>query len=63
VAPPGSALPGAIAAVSRERNRLDVFWVAPDGGIGSHWWHGVPGENWGDHQPFAVGPPGSARIV
>src|SRR5439155_1154703 len=44
-------------AVSRAPDRMDVFWVGPDGAIGSQWWHGVPGENWDDHQPFPITPP------
>ncbi len=60
VALPGSVGGTRVTAVARDPNRLDVFWVAPDGAVWSHWWHGVPGENWGDHKPFAIAPPDSA---
>jgi site-specific recombinase XerD len=39
IAPPGAAQPGAISVVARQSDHLDVFWVGPDGGIGSTWWH------------------------
>ena len=38
IAPAGSALPGAVASVSRTPDHLDVFWVAPDGSVRSAWW-------------------------
>jgi hypothetical protein len=62
IAPPGSAQPGtAVAAVSREPEQLDVFWVAPDGAIRSHWWRqGFPNGAWAEHEPFNIAPPGSA---
>jgi hypothetical protein len=39
---------------------MDVFWVGPDGAIGSTWWDGAPGASWGDHQPFPITPPEAA---
>ncbi|MGI8524141.1 MAG: hypothetical protein ACR2K3_12660 [Nocardioides sp.] len=63
VTPPGAAAGAGIAAVGRQPGHLDVFWVRPDGGIGSHWWDGAPGCNWGDHQPFEVAAPASARTL
>ncbi|MEV4227855.1 hypothetical protein AB0J81_12280 [Streptomyces bobili] len=38
IAPAGSAKPGALTAVSRFPEHLDVFWVGPDGGIGTTYW-------------------------
>ena len=59
IAPPGAALPGAIAAVSRLPEHLDVYWVGPDGGIGSTWWDARSDDGrW--HRPFPIAPPGAA---
>jgi len=61
-APPGAAAPGsAVASAGRTLNHMDVFWVRPDGAIGSTWWDAAPGCNWGDHQPFPISAPGAAR--
>ena len=38
VAPPGSAQHGAIASLARNPDHVDVFWVTPNGRIGSVWW-------------------------
>jgi len=38
-----------------------VFWIGPDGAIGSTWWDGAPHANWGDHAPFPITPPGAAQ--
>jgi hypothetical protein len=40
--------------VARDPDQLDVFWVGPDGAIGSMWWNAAPGQSWGDHQAFPV---------
>ena len=45
-----------ITAVTRHSDHMDVFWVGPDGGIGTNWWHG----KWG--KPFGIAPPGAAAI-
>jgi len=59
---PNAALPGSgLAAVTRMPEHLDVFWVGPDGAVGTTWWHGAAGMNWGDHQPFAISGPNAAR--
>ena len=60
ITPPGAAAGSHLAAVDRTPNNLDVFWVRPDGAIGTQWWVGKPGLNWGDHQPFTITPPGAA---
>jgi hypothetical protein len=61
ISPPGAAQPGSpIAAVARTPNHIDVFWVGPDGAIGSQWWDGAPGASWGDHAPFPITPPGAS---
>ena len=51
---------GGITATARTPNNLDVFWVAPDGSVGTQWWHAAAGHSWADHSPFAITPPGSA---
>ena len=62
ITPPGAAQPGSgLAAVSRTPNHLDIFWVGPDGAIGSTFWDAAAGFGWGDHQPFPITPPGAAR--
>jgi hypothetical protein len=38
IANPRAGRRGAIASVARLREHLDVFWIGPDGGIGSAWW-------------------------
>ncbi|WP_151898886.1 hypothetical protein [Nitrosospira lacus] len=64
ITPPHAAGDGArLACIARQREHMDVFWVGPDGAIGSTWWHDGPGTNWGDHQPFAVTSPGAARLL
>ena len=60
--PPGAASSNQnVAAVSREPNHLDVFWVCPDGSIGSQWWNSAAGLGWSDHAPFAITPEGTVR--
>jgi hypothetical protein len=62
ITPPGAAEAGsALAAVSHLASHLDIFWVRPDGAIGTHWWDSAPGSGWGDHQPFAITPAGAAQ--
>ncbi|HEY3411005.1 MAG TPA: hypothetical protein VGK53_22800, partial [Propionicimonas sp.] len=62
IAPPGAAATTApIASLARSRGHLDVFWIGPDGAVGSTWWDAAPGSGWGDHQPFPITPPGAAR--
>jgi hypothetical protein len=62
IAPPGSASPGSsITSVGRLASHLDVFWVRPDGGIGTQWWDAAPDQGW-NHRPFAVTPPGDAHV-
>ena len=36
--PPPEAAQGAVTAVARTPDHLDVFWVGPDGSVGSNWW-------------------------
>jgi hypothetical protein len=61
ITPPGAAQSAGLAVVSRRPDHLDVFWVGPDGAIGSTWWDAAPGMSWGDHAPFPITPPGAAR--
>jgi len=61
ITPPSAvASAGGITATARTPNNLDVFWVAPDGSVGTQWWHAAAGHSWADHSPFAIAPPGSA---
>ena len=60
IAPPGAARAGAVSAVARMREHLDVFWVGPDGGIGSTWWSSAANNGrW--NNPFPIAPPGAAQ--
>ncbi len=57
---PQSAQPGAITAVSRTSDQLDVFWIGTDGAVGSNWWNaGTNDGKW--NTPFAVTSPQSAQ--
>jgi hypothetical protein len=59
IAPAGSAQPGALEAVARTPNQLDVFWIGPDGSVMSNWWNsGANNANW--HTPFSITPSGAA---
>ena len=49
-----------IAAVTRLNGALDVFWIGPDGGVGTTWANpAVDGGNW--HAPFPIAPANAAR--
>jgi hypothetical protein len=37
IAPAGTAQAGAIAALARSADHLDVFWIQPDGAVASQW--------------------------
>jgi hypothetical protein len=62
LAPSGAARPSSpMAAVTRLDGVLDVFWIGPDGGVGTTWANPtIDGGNW--HQPFPIAPPGAARL-
>jgi hypothetical protein len=48
-----------LAAVTRFDGALDVFWIWPDGAIGSNWANpGIDNGNW--HTPFPITPPNAA---
>jgi hypothetical protein len=52
---------GALSSSARTPNRLDVFWIGPDGGIGSTAWEGGANNNaW--EPDFPITPPGAARL-
>jgi hypothetical protein len=61
ITPPGAARPGSpLAAVTRLDGALDVFWIGPDGAVGTTWANPrVDGAKW--HPPFPITPPGAAR--
>ncbi len=60
VSGPGTASPqGGLAAVSRQPEHLDVFWIAPDGSVRSNWWNA--NLNYGYwNTPFQVAGPNAA---
>jgi hypothetical protein len=61
ITPPGAARPGSpLAAVTRLDGALDVFWIGPDGAVGTTWANPqVDGGRW--HPPFPITPPGATR--
>src|SRR5262249_50700182 len=48
-----------VTAVARTPLHLDVFWVTPDGAIGTNWWDAGPHMGWADHTTFAITAPGA----
>src|SRR5277367_5705217 len=60
IVPAGSAAQGAVTAVARTPNHLDVFWVGPDGSVGSNWWDaGANNGAW--NTPFEIAPAKAAQ--
>jgi hypothetical protein len=56
---PAKAAQGAVTAVARTPDHLDVFWVGPDGSVGSNWWDtGANNGRW--NTPFEIAQAGSA---
>src|SRR5271168_538060 len=56
---PAKAAQGAVTAVARTADHLDVFWVGPDGSVGSNWWDaGANSGRW--NAAFEIVPAGSA---
>lgn len=61
VSQPGAARAGSpVTAIARTPSHLDVFWVTPDGAIGSTWWDAGPRLGWADHGTFAITAPDAA---
>ena len=59
IAPAGSAA-GGVTAVARTPNHLDLFWVGPDGSVGSNWWDaGANNGAW--NAAFEIAPAKSAQ--
>jgi hypothetical protein len=57
ISPAGAARAGSpLAAVVRDQ-QVDLFWIGPDGAIGTSWTR--PGHDW--ERPFRISPPGAAR--
>ncbi|MFI6504751.1 hypothetical protein [Nonomuraea typhae] len=50
-------LGGAVSVVSRARDHLDLFWVRPDGGVSTAWWHAQA--NWPSR---SIAPGGHVKI-
>jgi hypothetical protein len=64
ITPPGAAAQGSgVAALARDLDHLDVFWIGPDGAVGSTYWDAAPGNGWGQHSPFPITPPHAARTA
>jgi hypothetical protein len=63
IAPDNAADPQAgLSVIAQRAGWLDVFWVGPDGGIGTTWAHAdVDDNNW--HAPVSIAPPRSAIAV
>jgi hypothetical protein len=61
ITPPGAARPGSpLAAVTRLDGALDVFWIGPDGAVGTTWANPrIDNARW--HPPFPITPPGASR--
>ena len=59
--PPGAARADSpLVAISRSVDHLDIFWIGPDGAIGTTWWDAhIDNANW--HPPFPLIPSGAAR--
>jgi hypothetical protein len=56
---PAKAAQGAVTAVARTPDHLDVFWVGPDGSVSSTWWDaGANNGRW--NTAFEIAPAGSA---
>ena len=54
------AASGGLEAVARTPEHMDVFWVGPDGSVGTNWWDaGVNNGLW--NTPFEIAPAGSAE--
>jgi hypothetical protein len=60
IAPPHAAQMGAITAVAQSTDHLDVFWIRPDGAVGSNWWDATL-DNGQWHEPFPVTPSHSVQ--
>ena len=59
IAPAGSA-ESVTTVVARTPEHMDVFWVQPDGSVGTNWWDaGVNNGLW--NTPFEIAPAGSAE--
>jgi hypothetical protein len=64
IAPPGNAASRAVTALARRAEQLDVFWVGPDGGVGTTAWN--PPTGWIAPFPIAAGghaAPGAVTVV
>ena len=59
IAPVGNAQDGAICALSRSADHLDVFWIRPDGEVGSQWFD-ARSHPW-DNAPFRIASSGTAK--
>jgi len=48
---------GSVAAVSRNTDKIDIFWAGRDGAVNSHFFS--ESKPWGEHHPFTLVPAGS----
>jgi hypothetical protein len=61
IAPPRAARSGSgLSAVTRFAGALDVFWIGPDGAVGTTWAN-LQVDNGVWHPPFPITPPGATR--
>jgi len=56
----GSAAPGALCAVARRMEHMDLFWVGPSGQLRTTWWD-LEADQGRWHDPFDIAGPGSAQ--
>lgn len=64
ISQPKAARPGSpLTASARTPMHLDVFWVMPDGSIGTNWWDAGPRMGWADHAAFAITAPGTVPQI
>jgi hypothetical protein len=50
-----------LCAIARDRTIMDVFWIGPDGAVGSTYWNTSDTGNWDEHAPFGITRPGATR--
>jgi len=59
----GATRNSGFAAVSRTPDHIDIFWIAKDGSVWTHWWSTLePNAFWEHHSAFEISGPGSAAV-
>ncbi len=60
ITPPGAARQSSpVAALAREAEHIDVFWIGPDGAVASNFWDRAINQGYWN-TPFPISPPGAA---